>query len=139
MSNRIVHFEIHSENPEKAAKFYSDIFGWDIKEWVFPGVEMKNENRYWFVMTAEKDSKEAGINGGMLFRRGSAPAKGQPVNAFVCTVQVESFDKTAEKIMSAGGTVALPKMAIQGMAWQGYFIDLDGNIFGVHEPDPNAK
>jgi len=138
MNNRVVHFEIHAADPERAAAFYRDVFGWEIGEWKMPGV-MKDENRYWFVMTAPKDSKEPGVNGGLLFRRGAAPTPGQGVNAFVCTVQVENFDETAKKVLAAGGTVALPKMAIAGMAWQGYFIDLDGNIFGVHQPDPNAK
>jgi predicted enzyme related to lactoylglutathione lyase len=34
--------------------------------------------------------------------------------------------------------VALPKYALPGMAWQGYFIDTEGNTFGVHQPDPDA-
>jgi predicted enzyme related to lactoylglutathione lyase len=25
---RITHFEIHADNPERAAKFYSDVVGW---------------------------------------------------------------------------------------------------------------
>jgi hypothetical protein len=25
------------------------------------------------------------------------------------------------------------------MAWQGYYKDTEGNIFGIHQPDPNAK
>ncbi len=62
--NRVIHFEIHAEKPERAAKFYTDIFGWEIKE--FSGGEMK----YWLVSTAPKDSKDAGINGGMLIRKG---------------------------------------------------------------------
>jgi len=30
------------------------------------------------------------------------------------------------------------KFAILSMAWQGYFTDTEGNIFGVHQPDENA-
>jgi uncharacterized protein len=26
----------------------------------------------------------------------------------------------------------------RGTAWQGYFIDTEGNTFGVHQPDPSA-
>jgi len=43
------------------------------------------------------------------------------------------------KIEKAGGIVALPKHAIMGMAWQGYFLDTEGNTLGIHQPDPNAK
>jgi hypothetical protein len=24
------------------------------------------------------------------------------------------------------------------MAWQGYFVDTEGNTFGIHQPDENA-
>ncbi len=51
---------------------------------------------------------------------------------------VEDFDATAAVIESAGGRVALPKVALPGMAWQGYFVDTEGNTFGIHQPDENA-
>jgi hypothetical protein len=40
---------------------------------------------------------------------------------------------------AAGGKVKVPKFAIVNMAWQGYFVDTEGNTFGVHQPDPRAK
>jgi predicted enzyme related to lactoylglutathione lyase len=91
------------------------------------------------VMTADKDSKDPGINGGLLPRPCPAPAPQQGTNAFVCTVQVDNYDAIAEKIMAAGGVVAMPKFALPGMAWQGYYIDTEGNTFGLHQADPNAK
>ncbi|OGZ53672.1 MAG: hypothetical protein A3B25_01345 [Candidatus Ryanbacteria bacterium RIFCSPLOWO2_01_FULL_48_26] len=69
----------------------------------------------------------------------SAPRVGQGTNAYVCTMQVENFDDIAKKIEAAGGVVAMPKFAFPGMAWQGYFLDTEGNTFGVHQPDKNAK
>ena len=129
--NRVVHFEIQAEDPERAMKFYADVFGWTFQQW--------GDQKYWMTMTADKDSKEPGINGGLLPR----PAKTTPqecgTNAFVCTVQVENFDESAKKIEAAGGKVAMPKFAIPGMAWQGYFLDTEGNTFGVHQTDENAK
>jgi hypothetical protein len=35
--------------------------------------------------------------------------------------------------------VALPKFAVPGKCWQGYFIDLDGNTFGIFEVDEGAR
>lgn len=132
MSNRVIHFEIQAENPERAMKFYADVFGWEFPKWM-------EEPPYWGVMTAPEGSTELGINGGLLPRPAAPPAPEQGTNAFVCTVQVEDFDQTAEKILSAGGQVALPKAAIPGMAWQGYFLDTEGNTFGVFQPDTEAK
>lgn len=129
--NRVVHFEIQVENPERAMKFYKDVFDWHFDQW--------GEQKYWIIMTAEKDSKEPGINGGLLPRPAKTPPKEHGSNAYVCTVQVESFDETAKKIEVAGGLVAMPKFAFPGMAWQGYFVDTEGNTFGVHQTDTNAK
>ena len=134
--NRIVHFEIHAEDPERVARFYRDVFGWDIKEWVIPGVEMPAENRYWLVSTGPES--EPGINGGILFRRGPAPADGQAVNAYVCTVGVASVDASVEKALSSGATLAVPKMPIKGVGWLAYCKDTEGNIFGLMQDDPNA-
>jgi uncharacterized protein len=52
---------------------------------------------------------------------------------------VENYDAAEKKILELGGKVALPKHALPGMAWQGYYTDPEGNIFGVHQPDENAK
>ncbi len=129
--NRIVHFEIHAENTERAIQFYKSVFGWEITQW--------ETNPYWMVMTAEKDSKEPGINGGLVIRKGPAPTEGQAVNAYVCTIQIEHIDETIKKVEDAGGKVAVPKFAFPGMAWQAYYKDTEGNIFGLHQTDPNAK
>lgn len=131
--NRVVHFEIQVDDPERAAAFYRTVFGWTITQWDSLTME------YWIVMTAEKDSKEPGIHGGLLRRVAKAPEGACGANAFVCTAQVEDFDATAAKIAAAGGTVAMPKFALPGMAWQGYFVDTEGNTFGVHQADPNAR
>ena len=129
--NRVVHFEIQVDNPDRAMKFYKDVFGWSFAQWA--------DNKYWMIMTADKDSKEPGINGGLLPRPAKTPPKECGTNSYVCTVQVDNFDEIAKKIETAGGIVAMPKFAIANMAWQGYFIDTEGNTFGVHQTDENAK
>lgn len=130
--NRIVHFEIQTDNPERAMKFYQQVFGWEFPKWL-------EEPPYWGVMTAEQDSTEPGINGGLLQRPAQGPPRECSANAFICTVLVDDFDATAKKIEAAGGVVATPKFSIAGMAWQGYFLDTEGNTFGIHQRDPNAK
>ena len=134
--NRVIHFEIHAADPERTAQFYRDVFGWDIKEWVVPGVETPKENRYWLVTTGS--AGEPGINGGLLFRRGAAPVEGQAVNAYVCTVGVASVDESVRKAVGTGGSVALPKMPIKGVGWLAYCKDPEGNLFGMMQDDQNA-
>lgn len=38
-----------------------------------------------------------------------------------------------------GGQITIPKFAIPGKCWQGYFIDLDNHVFGILEPNENTK
>ena len=131
--NRVVHFEIQADEPERAAQFYRDVFGWEITKW--EGGQME----YWMVMTAPKDSKDLGINGGLLRRPTALPDGVCGANSFVCTMDVENYDEAEKKILAAGGKVAMPKFALVGMAWQGYYLDTEGNTFGIHQPDTNAK
>jgi uncharacterized protein len=129
--SRVVHFEIQVDDVERAKTFYTAVFGWSFEDWSeFTGAT------YWGVVTGPED--EPGINGGLLPRPASAPASGQGTNAFVCTMGVDSYDETERRILDAGGQVALAKMALPGMAWQGYYLDTEGNTFGIHQPDPEA-
>lgn len=128
--NRITHFEIHADNVECAAQVYRTVFGWTIEKW--------QNMEYWMVMTAPMDSKEPGINGGLLKRPMELKEGACGSNAFVCTVQVDSFDAYAEKILSQGGKVALPKFSLGPGIWQGYFLDTEGNTFGLHEYNGGA-
>ncbi len=72
-------------------------------------------------------------------RPANVPPMEAGTNAFVCSVQVENFDNTSENILTNGGRVAMPKFAVPGRCWQGYFIDPDNNTFGIFEADETAK
>lgn len=129
---RLIHFEIHVDDMERAKKFYGDVFGWTFEDWSeYAGTP------YFGAVTG--DASEPGINGALMKRQSPPPAPGQAMNGFACTMGVEDYDATEAKIISGGGTVALPKHALPGMAWQGYYMDTEGNVFGIHQPDENAK
>ena len=74
----------------------------------------------------------------MLKRPMMTPPQEYGTNAYVCTIQVEDFDDTAKKILGCMGLVAMAKFAIPGMGWQGYFLDTEGNTFGIHQVDKKA-
>ncbi len=124
--NSIAYFEIQSSNPAREAKFYGEIFGWKFIKETFVPVE------YYRIETNT-------INGGLLKRPAKIPEKAYGTNAFVNSVEVKNFDATAELILKHGGTVALPKFAIPGRCWQGYFLDQDNNTFGIFEVDAEAN
>src|SRR3977135_4244693 len=106
---RVVHFEIHAEDPQRASAFYTELFGWEFNKWAGP-------MDYWLIKTGPDG--QPGINGGMVRRRG--PIDGQAVIAHVCTVDVSSVDDILQAIPAQGGTIALPKMPIPGIGWLAY-------------------
>jgi predicted enzyme related to lactoylglutathione lyase len=128
---RPVHFEIHAEDPERAAKFYSDLFGWKTTKWEGP-------MDYWLVDTG---SDEGGINGGIVKRMGPNPDPSEPtpVVGYVCTVGVDNLDVAIARARELGGTEALPKDEIPGMGWLAYHKDTESNIFGMLEPAEDMK
>ena len=127
--SRVVHFEIHASQPERSLAFYRALFGWTAEPWGPPGM-------YWLLRTGS--APEPGIDGGLMLRRGAPPVEGQAVNAFVCTIGVESASKSLARALELGGTEALPLMAIPGVGWLAYAKDPDGNIFGLMQSDPTA-
>ncbi|MGM8213208.1 VOC family protein [Virgibacillus sp. W0430] len=129
---RLIHFEIHVDNMERAKNFYGEVFGWTFQDWSdYAGMP------YWGAVTGEDN--EPGINGALMQRKGSSPQPNQALNGYACTIGVEDYDTTEAKILESGGNVALAKHALPGMAWQGYYTDTEGNIFGIHQPDEHAK
>lgn len=126
---RPIHFEIHAANAARAVAFYTSVFGWTAEDWSdYAAVP------YFGLRTGEG----AGIDGAIMGIQGENPAVGAPVMGAVLTIGVADFDAIADAIVAAGGTVALAKHALPGMAWQGYFHDTENNVFGIHQPDPHA-
>ena len=124
---RIIHFEVHAEQPERAINFYRSVLGWEFTKWDGP-------QPYWLIKTGPDD--QPGINGGMIPRRGAID--GQAVIAYVCTVDTPSVDEYLKKAQAGGGSVAVPKMPIPGVGWLAYCKDTEGNIFGLMQADPKA-
>lgn len=121
--NRIVHFELAAEKPERAAGFYQKIFGWKFQKW-------SGQMEYWMVETGDKS--EPGINGGFMKKDPKMPPTAH-------TIDVKSLDETVKHIEKNGGKVVMPKMAIPGIGWFARFKDTEGNEVGLMQADKNAK
>ncbi|UUM27381.1 VOC family protein [Acinetobacter colistiniresistens] len=123
--NSIIYFEIQSSDPQRDIHFYQSVFGWKFEKVHDLPIE------YYRIATE-------GIYGGLLQRPVATPPTGCGSNAFTCSIEVESFDAAAAKILSLGGIVAMDKFAIPNRCWQGYFLDLDHNTFGICQIDEKA-
>ena len=126
MNKGHIYFEIQADNMKRAIDFYAKVFGWKFEK-VF-GLPVE----YWQIDTG-------GSRGGLLTRLAKTPSSECGTNAFVCSIEIEDFDATLKIILNLGGKVALPKFAVPGKCWQGYFIDTEGNTFGVFQVDEKAK
>jgi len=120
---RVVHFEIPADNPERVAEFYKKVLGWEIQKWEGP-------MDYWLISTG-KDS-EPGIHGGI------ARNKDRPASGVLVTAQVDSVDDCLKKIVTAVGSIVVPKRAIPGVGYQAHFRDPEGNVIGIMENNPSA-
>jgi predicted enzyme related to lactoylglutathione lyase len=91
--SRVIHFEVPVDDPERAKKFYTDVFGWKISK-------MPGPMDYWLV-TSGPDS-QPGINGALTRRSALNPGT-------VNTIGVESLESAVEAVTKAGGKTLMDK------------------------------
>lgn len=123
---RPVHFELAVDDPDRAARFYGDVFGWTTQKWESPGGD---DWGYWLVGTGPDG--EPGIDGAFQKRDRQA-------DAWMNVIGVESIDESIAKVQAAGGSIALDKMPVPGQGWAAYAMDSEGNTFGMFESDPSV-
>jgi len=123
-----IHFEIPVDDMERAKKFYSELFGWDIQG--APGFE-----DYQTVHTLPVDENNmvqgAGINGGMMKKSGGQ----MPIINYI---NVEDIDKYLARLEELGGQILMPKMPIKGIGYNAVVQDTEGNTFGMIQEDKTA-
>ncbi|GED21811.1 VOC family protein [Halomonas sabkhae] len=123
--NTHLYFEIQADSPERARHFYGDLFGWSFHH--VPGLPID----YWRIDTG-------GMLGGLMQRPAATPPEACGTNAFTCSFEVTDIQASADRVAALGGRVALPVFAVPGICWQGYFLDTEGNTFGLFQVDDQA-
>lgn len=114
---RPVHFEIHCDDIERATKFYSTVFGWEIKKW-------DGAFDYWLVTTGDKTVP--GIDGALIKRQHPKPT-GAGINSYINVIPIDNIDETIELINQNGGKIVASKQSIEGVGTFVYFTDTEGN------------
>jgi predicted enzyme related to lactoylglutathione lyase len=122
--DKVVHFEIPTEDLERAKKFYKNLFGWEI-------VPVPNMEEYAIVRTVAVDKKnmpkeKGAINGGLMKRT-------QPNEAPVLVIAVSNLDQYLKKVVAAGGKIVVPKQTVMDMGLYARVSDSEGNIIGLWE------
>jgi predicted enzyme related to lactoylglutathione lyase len=118
---RPTHFEIPVDDPDRAEKFYADVFGWAFQRY-------EGAPQYYGMATTGEG--ERGINGA-LFQRGESAVVS-------LTMEVDSIEDATARIAERGGRVLQGKMPIPGMGWFATCEDTEGNQFGLFTNDSSA-
>lgn len=130
MDHTIVHFEIPADQPERAAKFYRELFGWNINRWENPG-----GMEYWMVETVPTNEQgmpvRQGVNGGLMPRMFPDQV---PTNY----IAVADLDEAVAKAERLGAKVLLGRQPVPGMGWFAQLTDTEGNVFAMWQNDMAA-
>jgi predicted enzyme related to lactoylglutathione lyase len=118
----VVHFEVPTDDMERAKKFYKSVFGWVLTD--FP------QMAYTIATTTESDEKTGMpkkpgmINGGMKKRtmKGEGP---------VIVMSVKSIEDTLKKIKANGGKSVGDKMTVADMGYYQMCMDCENNVIGL--------
>jgi uncharacterized protein len=108
-------------DPEAAANFYRDLFGWDVEDVMPPGSEQK-----YFM---------ARIRGGDVAGIGGIPEGAPPMAMWNTYVWVQSADETAAKVTDAGGSVITEPFDVMDAGRMAVLSDPEGAVFCVWEPN----
>jgi predicted enzyme related to lactoylglutathione lyase len=116
-----VHFEIPFDDPDRAASFYADVFGWRTT----PIAELS----YALVTTGPTDPSEGPsepgfVNGGMLRRQ-------EGFTSPVITLEVDDIDEALRAVEEHGGKTVEGRQAVGEMGFSAYFTDSEGNLTGL--------
>ncbi|MGE0114688.1 MAG: VOC family protein [Steroidobacteraceae bacterium] len=120
-SNAAVWFEIYVQNMPRAKKFYEAVFQRELKQLHSPisGLEM------W---QFEGDANSYGVPGALVKMQG-VPSGGNSTLVYFgckdCTVE-------AERVITHGGGIDRPKMAIGEYGFIVLAHDTEGNMIGLH-------
>ncbi len=108
----IVHIELSAKDRQKAEKFYTDVFGWDVQQ--MPQMNYATFN-------------DGSIGGGF-----NPVSKENPAGTTLIYIQSDDIEKDLKKIHEAGGKIVMGKTEIPGIGWFGLFEDPSGNKLGLY-------
>ncbi|MEV0899321.1 VOC family protein [Actinoplanes sp. NPDC049802] len=115
--NQIGWFQIGTDQPEVAERFYGDLFGWTFADDETAGAAYR-------IITTPG---EGGLQGGVANTRGEGP------NHAVFSVVVADTEATCRQAEAAGGKVLVKRTTPDGLALA-HVLDPSGNQFQIFTP-----
>src|SRR5512136_3203500 len=119
----IVHFDVPTDDVERAKKFYSALLGWKFES--YP------EMQYNLITTTNLEGSP-GVGGGMGKRM-------DPSQRMMNYFGVKSIDASIQEVKRLGGKMLTGKMAVPAMGYLANCVDTEGNTFGLWEENREAR
>jgi uncharacterized protein len=120
MANPFIHVELHTHDPDRAKKFYTELFDWKLED--VPDMD------YTIIKVGE------GTGGGMM--KSAMPPDARPQRAPY--VLVDDIASSTEKAKSLGATLLIDIMEIRDMGRFSIFLDPTDAAFALREPKMSA-
>jgi predicted enzyme related to lactoylglutathione lyase len=113
--HKIVHIELSAKDRKALSKFYSDIFGWDLRH--------IDEMNYTTFKAGD------GVAGGF-----NPVTDENPAGTVLIYIETDDVTASLDEIQKAGGTIISPEMEIPNTGKFGIFRDPQGNVVGLFKP-----
>ncbi|WP_229403517.1 VOC family protein [Micromonospora okii] len=117
-STPVTWFEIGTDRPEEAERFYAELFGWAFEEQGAPGRSYR----------VTEGGGDRGIGGAIRASDGSTP------NYAVFYAQVANVADACRRAEAAGGTVLVPPVTVPSGLTFAQLADPSGSRLGVYTP-----
>lgn len=128
----VSHFEIPAHDPERAARFYREVFGWSVEPlpWEHPYYKVRGSAPASGVSTPGREGIDGGIVGGL------GEARGFDHPLLMIHIEGEELEAVLERIAAAGGRTDLPATPVGSMGTWARFRDPEGNLLGLWSTAP---
>jgi predicted enzyme related to lactoylglutathione lyase len=118
MPGTIVHFELPASDADRAAGFWSGVFGWSFGDSGMPGMDYRMAD-------------VGGGQGAAIYPGGNAGSG--PIVYF----ETDDIEQSIARVRELGGQ-AEDKAPVPGHGWFSPCQDTEGNRFSLWQPDPTA-
>lgn len=119
MHGKICYLEIPTENVERSAEFYNQVFGWEMRT--------RGDGSRAF------DDTTGAVSG--AFVTGRPPSTGTP--GLLLYVMVDSVEDTCDAVVAHGGEIVQP-LGADAPELTARFRDPAGNVIGLYQEPPPA-
>ena len=114
-------FEIYTSDFERAKKFYSTVFGFELDDLPVSG-DRHSEMKY------ATFPKNGGVSGALVFMEVAKPGIGGTLVYFAS----EEITVELSRVEAAGGKVLRPKVGVGDLGFIALIEDTEGNLIGLH-------